>query len=356
MDRINEIHNQSGTCDDVMFPANPIFFFKEKIIEKKAACIGYNCDFEVYYSKEENKMYVFIGDIHSNDISMISLPENKVVRNLKGHQNLIINIRYFSDVSKEKEYLVSSDYDKKVIVWDIKNDFKLICTITTEFKGYIYSCLMLVKNNANLLIISNVDESAQTKVYDFQKNVQVSTIPGKQIFYLIYWYNMKDNNDYVIQCGKGEVSIINLLSGGSYASFSPENKNHIVFGGVLFSKEDSPNKIVDFLLTIGSQGCINIYNLDSKKLVKNIKLNDAHLCNVLRWNEKFMIILNSFGKLLEVINLDTYEVQSEVCCPEFDREEKFIKKVIHPIYGECLISISPRNTLKLLSNRDMFLH
>lgn len=353
--------NAGGAYDEVMFNSNPNFYMKQMISEGSAECIGGSCDFEVYQSPKDQLIYLFIAEKVTHNINMISLPDNKTIKTLEGHKNIILNLRYFSDKNKENEYLVSADINGVVIIWDIKN-FTLFKSFQLDYKHFIYSCLLLIKENINYLITSSIDDSAQTKVFNFKddkKNSEGKVIPefeisGNSVFYLMYWYNSKNNGDYVIQCGNNKVNVSNLLKSENYADFPTDNQSPNNFGGVVYTKETDNSK-EDFLMVTSSQGSVKIFNLFSKANIKTIQIKDAHLYNALRWSEKYIIILNSVDKTLEIIDLNTSELISEFYCPDFDNDERYIKKIEHPLYGECLISLSPKNYLKLWSSRDVSL-
>lgn len=345
---------ESGTCDNVMFSTNPNFCMKEKILEKDAECLGGSCNFEVYYSRKDKLMSIFVADLNTHIINMISLLDYKIIRTLEGHKDRILNLRYFSIQKKdleEEEYLVSADRKSMVIIWDLNKDFKPLKKINAEYNNFIYSCLLfMIENNIYIVTSSIGKEKTPTKIFNLKgkkpiKEIKVTT----NIYYLIHWHNSKNDeeNDYVIQCGKNEILINKLLKGEQYALFNT-NKNGIYnLGGFAYTKGEN-----DYLMVSSTRGDVNIWNLLKKIHLKTIKFGNACLFNLVRWNENCMIILNSSYKQLEIIDLNNFEVISEVYCSEFDRE-KYIKKAIHPLYGECLISISPGYTLKLWSTRNV---
>ena len=58
-------------------------------------------------------------------MEIFALIDNNRITNLKGHTNKITTIRYFLNNKNFKEYLISADIDKiVVIIWDITNNFK----------------------------------------------------------------------------------------------------------------------------------------------------------------------------------------------------------------------------------------
>ena len=42
------------------------------------------------------------------------------------------------------EYLISADYDKIVIIWDITNNYNIKYKIDTKYGNQIHSCLLII--------------------------------------------------------------------------------------------------------------------------------------------------------------------------------------------------------------------
>lgn len=344
-----------GTYDEVNFKANPNFVYKEDIAEKACAIAG-SCNFEIIYSEKYKQPCLLIGDKDTHKINLISIPDKKILQSLEGHKELILNIRYFA-IGRDDEYIVSSDRKGIVIVWDIKNDFTLVKSFETKYETFIYSCLLFMKDDVPYVVASCIGGNAGTKVFNLKTGESTREIKNENdsnIYFLLYWEH--NGNDYAIQCGKSKVIISNLLKDETYAKLDTEKDGLYNMGGMIFKqkeiKDGNPSE-EDFLIVTATYGIVNVFNLNKKQNVHNFKLDQAHLYNVLRWNENYFIILNSFPQKLEIIDSkNNFKVLSEIHCPEF-QYERYIKKVIHPEFGECLVSVSPLdNRVKLWVNRN----
>ncbi len=86
---------------------------------------------------------------------------------------------------------------------------------------YIYSCLLIFLNNNNYIITSifnysgdqDNDESA-TKIYSLNNGKFIKYINNtnnNEIFYLLSWYNKKDNKYYIIQFSYLKIIINNII-------------------------------------------------------------------------------------------------------------------------------------------------
>ena len=84
-------------------------------------------------------------------------------------------------------------------------------------------------------------------------------------------------------------------------------------------------------------GIINIWDLHQKILINSIFINNNFLSQIIQWNEKYIIIINGNKNNISVMDLESGIIISQI----FTKHEKGImniKKIIHPIYGESLLS------------------
>ena len=60
----------------------------------------------------------------------------------------ITMIRYFFNLKGNKEYLVSADINKKMVIWDISNDYKILNIVNAKYTdANIYSCYLFFDNS-----------------------------------------------------------------------------------------------------------------------------------------------------------------------------------------------------------------
>ena len=133
--------------------------------------------FEVFISYKDNKEYLVSPNNKNYNLEIFALINNKKIKEIEGHNDKVSTIRYFINIkNNNNEYLISADNEKKVFIWDINNDYKIIYKIETKYEDYIYSCLLIFphNNNDNYIIIKYSE-----------KNI---------IFYLLSWYNKKIKN------------------------------------------------------------------------------------------------------------------------------------------------------------------
>jgi WD40 repeat protein len=164
--------------------------------------------------------------------------------------------------------------------------------------------------------------------------------------YLLYWHNKKKDKYYIIQLANGRIIINNLLEEELYCELKHRHEGDLN-SGFVFSKDNN-----DFLCYSSESGKICIWNLYTKKLINKIKLLKCRLMHIIEWNYKYLIVADFDNKTFKVIDL---EKKKNNIYDFHDKEGqhtsfvKSIKKIIHPIYGESLLTAGSDKKIKLWS-------
>ena len=331
--------------------------FKEDIITNNI-CWGWNDIFEVFISFQDNKEYLVSQNEKNYNIDIYGLIDNQLIKSLKGHKNKINSLRYFINDKNKNEYLVSGSSDKRVIIWDISNNYKLKYSINTKYGHDIYSCLLIFPNNTynNYIVTSSFnksdnDENSATKIYllnDEYKFIKyINKTNTKRIYYLLSWYNKKNNKYYIIQFTKGEIMINNLLEDELYSELIHEPEADHYYG-FIYNEENN-----DYLCSSSRNGFINIWDLFNKNIFKIIKVDvngilsfhKNFLTHIIEWNKKYFITTDYKKKLIIIIDIKN-ELITDIKTTHED-QLRSIKKIKHPIYGESLLSAADDKTIKL---------
>ena len=342
------------------YNSSPIEFkYKMDICNTNTSC-GWNDMFEIYISYQNNKEYLASPNKNDFNINIISIIENKLVKSLEGHNNRIRTIRYFIKEYDNKngnenkiiyEYLISADDNRIVIIWDILNNFEIKQKIDTFYEDDIYSCLISFdENNINNYIItstystSNDISNSATKIYSLESGEYLFYIKESNydnIYYLLLWYNKQSKVNYLIQFSYKKILINSLEPDNNelYAKLvhEPENEH---YSGFIFSKDDS-----EFLCTSCYNGFIHVWNLYTKKIIFVIETK-LILCHIIQWNEKYAIAANFENKSFIVVDLEEKKIYNDIN-QEHTMEVKCVKKLLHPKFGECLLSAGRDNIIKL---------
>jgi len=346
-EQINYNINKMGNYKYKTEPQNLKFKFD---ITKTNTSYGVNDIFEIFICYKDNKEYIISPNINNYNLDIFNLLDNKKILSLEGHKNNINTIRYFINKNNNiNEYLISGDRSYIVIIWDITNNYNIKYKIDTKYKSDIYSCLLIFphNNNDNYIITStrntsdDNDESA-TKIYSLNNGQFIKYINNTNkytIFYLLSWYNKKNNKYYIIQLAYNKIIINNLLEDELYSELI-QQPEHYHYSGFIYNRNNN-----DYLCSSSKNGYINIWDLYNKNIFKTINTNNCHLMHIIEWNNKYIIVADYNNKSFKIIDLDENKIISNfggqhtgnVIC---------IKKIYHPIYGESLLSCGNDKCIK----------
>ena len=325
--------------------------FKLDITNTNTDC-GWNDIFEVFYCYKDNIEYIISPHSENFNLVVYTLLYNQKKTSLIGHKNNINTVRYFINRTNYNEYLISGDDDKIVIIWDITNNFKIKYQIITKYENDIFSCLLIFPhNNYNDYIVTSTfnesddpDKSA-TKIYSLNNGQFIKYITGSNnssVYYLLSWYNKRNNKYYIIQFSNKKIIINNLCEDELYSKLinKPEGIHHC---GFIYNKNDN-----DYLCSSSTNGFINIWDLYQKTIFKVIDTAKYKLAHIIEWNSKYIIAANLDKKSFKIINLEQNQIISDIQ-GQHNKEVICIKKIYHPIYGESLLTAGEDKFIKLWS-------
>ena len=322
--------------------------FKENII-KTNTYGGWNDKFEIFISFKDNKEYLVSPNTNNYKLDIYNLINNKIIYTLTGHNNIIWTTRYFMNDKNYNEYLISADKDKIVIIWDITNNYNIKYKINTKYGDDIYSCLLIFPHNINNNYIitstyndSGNDEDSSTKIYSLNNGnfiKYINNTNNNAIFYLLTWYNKRNNKYYIIQFSYKKIMINNLLEEELYSEFSNVSE-HDHKSGLIYYIDNN-----DYLCSSSSNGYINIWDLYNKNIYKVINTNGCYLANIIKWNKKYIIVADYNNKSFKIIDIDNNSIYN--INPEHKDKLVCVKKINHPKYGESLLSAAKDKTIKL---------
>ena len=323
---------------------------------------GWNDIFEVFISYNDNKKYLISPNSNNYNLDIFTLFDNKKIKSLEGHKKNIRTIRYFINNKNKKynEYLISADECCIVIIWDITNNYNIKYKIDNNDVTYIFSCLLIFPHNINnnYIIFSILDESnynhymhdlydyhnekSTTKIHSLNNGKFIKEINqgNNTIFYLLSWYNKKDNIYYIIQFSDKKIIINSLLENDSYFVLKQEPESRH-YSGFIYKKYDK-----DYLCSSSYNGYIHIWDLYNKNIFKIINIKECFLLHIIQWNDKYIIVADADNKSFKIIDVELKRVISDISGEHTDKV-KCIKKIYHPIYGESLLSASGDCTIKL---------
>ena len=350
----NELINDYINKINYKFKAEPQNLKYKSEIGVNSKSQGYNDTFEVFISYKDNKEYVVIRNVdNNNNLDVFTLLDDKNVIKLKGHNNLITTIRYFMNNKDNNEYLISADWNHNIIIWDITDNYKIKHRISSFslLRYDMWSLLLVFPHNSdsNYFITSSsipIKNStySTTQMYSLADGQFIKFIKdgGSCVWYLLSWYNKKNNKYYLIQLATEKIIINNLLEDGFYAEFLNEYLSP-QYSGFLYSKDNN-----DYLCTSSYAGYVKIWDLYNKNLIKIINTNNSDkkcpLFHIIQWNTKYAIV-GAFNKSFKIVDLEEEKVVGEI--KAHYEEIICVKKIYHPTFGESLLTLSRGFKIKL---------
>ena len=161
--------------------------------------------------------------------------------------------------------------------------------------------------------------------------------------YLLSWHNNENFDDYIIECCDSKISINNLLKKENYCTFESESEEEEYLNGFIFSKDDNV-----YLCTGSWNGYIRIWDLNEKNEINNVKTDYCDLYHIIYWSNNYAIFVYKFIKSINIINIETLEIITQIKNENLEGV-KCIKKIIHPQFGESLLTCSENGDILLYS-------
>jgi len=191
---------------------------------------------------------------------------------------------------------------------------------------------------------SSDSNKSASKIYSLKSGKLIKKIEktnNNNIFYLLDWYHKKNNKYYIIELAKKKIIITSLLDNELYSELMDEPDNEYK-SGYIFTRNKK-----DYLCCSSSKGYIKIWDLEEKNIFKNIYVTDR-LYHIIEWNNKYIIVADFNNKSFKIIDYEYKKIPINIKAQHKDNV-KCVKKILHPLYGESLLTASRDKTIKLWS-------
>ena len=286
----------------------------------------------VFKSIDDILLLLYINE--NNSIISYNLNNNQMIQEIKNaHNKNITNIRNYFDSFNERDLILSiSSEDNNLKIWDITFNC-LVNLKNVNQDGFLFSGTILYYNYENYIITTNSssDECEPIKIFDFKGN-KLNEINNSNYFTNImdtYYDNNYDKN-YIITGNKGCVISYDLnenkIYNNYYESGDKYDHNSIVINNI--------SKIIK-LIESSDEGIIRIWDFHMRILMNRINVINERLLGICLWNNN-SIFVGCEDYTIRLININNGEIIKSL---SGHREEiATIKKIIHPKYGECLVS------------------
>lgn len=288
----------------------------------------------IIFKSINNTTYIAFSTNDSIILYNLNLQQiQNVIKN--AHENYMTSFRHC--LYKNKDIIMTvSPSDNNIKLWDI-SDWKNLTNIkNVNDHNKLYSACFLNYNNQNYILSSNIDinfeeEAERIKVFDMKgtKIKEINNSEDHTCFIDIY-YDNNYSKYYIITGNLNYVKSYDYENNDLYHKYD-RNSNGLHICVIIYNEENITKMI---------ESCINdqfirIWDFHNSNLLKIITTNSRGILGICLYNENFLfagdyegnILLIDIGKSQIINSIEGHE--SRVCS---------IKKLLHPLYGECLIS------------------
>ena len=373
--------------DKILFDNQPNFIYKENIVSD----FNYSywvCDsFDIYYPSkiDKNEPHLVYSYFKQSEIKIVKISNKKLIKSLTDFSTYIEKIKISFNEKDENNYLITSDWNYNVYVYNLDDNYKFMYKIVTGYTNYVHSLLFYFK--LNYVITSTVGHSANDdyiKIFSFKDGALIKNINNSSIndtLYCLIW-EKDENESYIVACCYEKIEIYNIVDGELYCELATEVENSC--GDYYFSAFISNNN--KYLFTSSSEGFINIWNLYEKNLVKSIKFNSSFF-KIIPWSifteysedkeesklyenfNNYIVVCDKLKNGIYIINFifrKEYELgKKEENNETFYKHEvisffencdenciKVVKKFKHPIFGEAILTSGEERNINLWINNQ----
>ena len=348
----------------------PNFRFKEKLPNRIECSFGICNIFDTYISQRNSQVYIIFSNILGTSvyIYIYSVKNKNIYKKLSPciHQKELRMLKYFINKDKSKEYIISSDCEGVLGIWSATNNFILHQRINVYSQKDIFNCLLLFKNeygfNFNNIIddyilfgceSTNEDDSTSVKLYSLTKGNLVKNIKdtnNEKIRDLLLWKNKKLDEYFLLCLAKDKIIMINFLNNFKEKEISTQDRN--MFNcGMIYDEINQEGNELSYLLCTSSTGHIIIIELYEGLVTCDIRLkhNIHRVYDILPWSDNYIIFADCLdngilvyefeegGKIMGISNINGLDEDDIEC----------IRKIKHPEYGDCLVTASHKNCIKI---------
>ena len=339
---MNNINTNNISEEQLSNSPPPYFTFIENIYTECDSDYGLNESFDIFKSELNGNNYLIVANKNNNNIDIINIESNKLIKSIKNNPSKFIYIKYFQKIETKKNYLITINIKNAINIYEFseENNFEkinLLLTIITkkEFNNTF--------NFINSTLIYNIKNGQELK--------EISHTKKNMTRFMIPWFNKNDDNYYLIELCEELLIVINILYNNIYAKLD-EEKFKSFNTGFVHELND-----IDFLFVADSCGQIQVFNLFSKEICFKIDVrknkSNIRLYGLILWNYNYLIVNDDNNKSIIVIDLkNKYIIGSTY--NEHNDSVRCIKRIRHKKYGECLITGGDDHFIKLFkSNNDI---
>ena len=332
-------------------------FYKNLAIDSMAHLSSDNL-FVVFISINNILTLIYINN--KNSLISYDLINEKKINEIKMPHTYLINfIRYYLDIINKRDLILSvENYENEIRLWDYKN-FESLLFIKQIYKiGIISHSCFLNDNNLIYIALGNsyihLEKIQPIKVIDLNgntiKQLNDSYNQNDSVMTIESFYDNKLKKNYIISGNLNYIKSYDYNDNKLYHKYEDTEQTkssyHSHTSLIITNKED-----LILIMESSYDSNIRVWNFHSAELLIKIKsISNVNLNSICLWNSDYLLV-GCDDKTIKVIDLNKRKVISSL--KGHEQCVLTIRKLIHPKYGECLISQGfDKDTIKLWINKN----
>ena len=332
-DKIEDDKNQNNIS--IKFESKPPINLKIHRTITHSSYLQYSLDnaFTAFTSLNNELFLVYGTKIKS--IECFDLVKNKFDKAiLNAHNGEILTIRHYCPKYLRQDLILSgSNGDYAVKIWDLKT-WTCIFNINKIYqKGNMYSiCIFFDEYQKESFVFTSSDND-YIKMWEmngsFVKNINKTNINGN--YFIDTYYDKKEYKYYLISGEKKSVKSYDINIGQLFRNYYDNNSFCEHVSAFIYSQGG-----IEKLVESEFYGSIRIWNFHTGNIIQKIDIcRRTPLISLCLWNENYLLV-SCVDNTIKLVDFKNYALiksftghNNEVCT---------IKKIIHPTFGECLLS------------------
>ena len=264
------------------------------------------------------------------------LVTNKKIKEIKkAHNDYITNIKHFLDEINQRDLIISISFDENNLkLWNFSTE-ECICSINNinKSKSLISSCII---NYKNIYIITNgTNNKDDIKIYNIKgKFIAQFTNSNEPTNSIISYYDKKLDKHYIITGNDKYVKSYEFQERKIYYKYS-DNCDSEHSSLIVCNIKDEVK-----LIEAAWDGFVRIWNFHTGKILKKISVQYDFLNSICLWKNDLLFVGCS-DKKIKLIDLNKGTIIKEAV--GHNNNVVTIKRIMHPKFGECLISQAALN-------------
>ena len=331
-DRLKEIRSIKNKNEEEKINSNSQLFDSSNILNITRAYSRWGLDNTFTIINFDSNTYLIYATINKSIISY-NINDEKVSIEIKNaHQSEITNFRHYHKQNTNKYILMSIEGTKNNIkLWDFMNWNCILSLSSIYDSGLIFSSCYIEENNKNYIVTSCSTNSEEIKIFDFSgifiKSIQDSK---EKTLYVDNFFSKKNNKTYIISGNDGNVKSYDYSDNKLYHTYNDHADAWHCSIKTLY--EGDKVKLID---SCWKDDYIRIWDFNEGLLLNKIRTNGTNIKCIYIYNEN-IIFVGCYDKSIRMIdiknekNIKTFLGHKDWVCS--------INKIIHPKYGECLVS------------------